>query len=272
MSEKFSASIPLILFTTLLPVGIGLEITAAMVGLTTFASKTTLLPALILSFAFTLVSGFFVFFHLSHKKRGAKAIRGLPHSWLSREVVFCACFGLLLAISILYIHQIGITTLLLATMAVCGGFGLATAVTIGLVYNLPTQIAWRGLVNSTGPLLGVLLIAASATGYLINTREPHQSIFVFIILILTAESFALIKGIKLFQFLGNNPHLLTYAGLKNVVRACYLARTILLITLFVLAFNRLYQAIIYLGAITILVNRIIFYASAAQQTPEATMG
>ena len=272
MAEKFTASIPLILFTTLLPIAIGIEIAATLIGLTAFASKTTLLPALILSFTCTLVSALFVFFHLSHKKRGAKAIRGLPHSLLSREIIFAACFGLLLATSIIYIHQIGITTLLSVTMSVCSGFGLATAVTIGLVYNLPSQIAWRGVVNAAGPFLAVVLMATSAAGYFLNIQDSHQPIFVFIILVLLVESFSLVKGLKLYLFLENNPHLLSYARLKNVVRACYLAKAILLITLLFLALNRLYQTIIYLGGIMILVNRIAFYASAAQQTPEATIG
>lgn len=272
MGETFKQQIPLVLFTTLLPAGIGIQIGAVLTGLLEKTAITGLLNQLVLSLICTAASAVIVFFHLGHKGRGARALKGVFHSPLSREIILAMIFGGLLLIDIAFLHRIGLTTLLFVIMGLTGLIGLATALSIGQVYNLTGQVSWRGAVHVTGPLLGTMLLAAASTLSLVNARGPQHPVAIVVIFLVLVEILALGKKGKSYLDAAKIRHQLVFPQLSRLIIGLYLGKTSVLLILLSLTFTPQVQLTPYLAAGAMLLDRLAFYASAAQQTPQAILG
>ena len=167
MEEKFSRVILLILFTTLLPVAIGVEVGAALACWVAGITADAVAPVLWWALGLFVLSSIFVTFHLGHAERAFASIRGAKHSLLSREIILAGCFGFLLAAAVLCVYKTEQRILFNIVLGLGGVLGLATAGAIGRVYDLPAQISWRGPVPATGPVMGSVLIAVPVL-YILN--------------------------------------------------------------------------------------------------------
>lgn len=155
MDKDFKEIVPLLIFT-------GLAVIAA--GLTTACHFYTFDPELssnllLLSLILLITGGAFSFLHLGKKGRAVRSLIGLPHSWLSREIALLTLYGLALTgtVAAIKTEAFQYTTSLHAMATV---LALVLCLTIGMVYNLSSQLAWRGIVNLLQPVTGALVLAS----------------------------------------------------------------------------------------------------------------
>jgi DMSO reductase anchor subunit len=272
MAESYRQQLPLALFTTLLPIGIGIEIGAGLAGKTGNLEPPTLLRVLILSFACTFLSAILVLFHLGRKGRSAKALKGIDHSPLSREIILAASFGVLLAADIVILHLQGATSLFYILTGLTGFIGAAAALSIGMVCNLAAQSSWQGILNTMGPLTGVCLVALSLIAGIHRDQQPPVALMISLLAILIIETLIFTRRIVVYRCIAkNDPHQLTFPHYRFFILGCSAIKGIIFLATVFLIISQKLEPIVYLAALTYLVDRLAFYASAAKQTPRATM-
>ncbi len=271
MDEKFSGMIPLIIFSSLLPVAVGIETGVVIVCFVNPLSIDIILSGLLWSLGFTLLSGVFVLFHLGHAERGPLIIHGISHSLLSREVILFLCFGILLVANIFYLLSAGQGTLVVTLLTVCAVSGVATVFTIGRVYNLPFQIMWRGNISSFGPFIGSMVIALAVT-FILSGRAGLQTTFLVLLLVLVIVD-ALISILKLKRFivLGSSQFVLVFPKQRVFVMVCSVIKLILNVSAVVLLIVGHYKVTLFLLTYGLFLDRTAFYASSAMKTPKEEM-
>ncbi|KPK73028.1 MAG: hypothetical protein AMJ79_15400 [Phycisphaerae bacterium SM23_30] len=271
MDKKFSALIPLILFTALLPAAIGIEAGAALASFATVGTPEAILAVLVWSLGLTILSGTLVLFHPGHVQRGLSAVRGVKHSFLSHEILLACGFAILLVAGILCAHKMGSGTLLRYVLAIDGILGLATAFSIGRVYNLPAQITWRGMAPSLGPVIGSMLTAVSILYVLKGVIVLPMVLPTTFWLLLALDGLFTVKRFREFILLENREYILAYPRQKAGVNFCYILKFVLttgIVLLFIIGY---YKAVLFLVILQMFLDRIAFYGSAARKTPQANM-
>lgn len=139
---------PLVVFTTLAILGAGLlmaPLIAVLVGPAAAAGAGLLLPGAALLAAGLVVS----LAHLGQPQRAPLALARAGRSRLSTEILLASAALAAGALAAVFPYWSPVTTLLPAVLA------LGFLVTLGLVYNLPGQLAWRGSIAASPVVLGV---------------------------------------------------------------------------------------------------------------------
>ncbi|MCP5105561.1 MAG: dimethyl sulfoxide reductase anchor subunit, partial [bacterium] len=157
MENRFYHLVPLVLFTVLAIVGSGLMIGAGLLFFMGFDVGTYLLWVFILIGTGVMIS----FFHLGRKGRFLRAVVGVGHSWLSREVIVAGIFAVFAGGGYFLVSSGKGAGLLFLVI----GIGVVSAVflvlTIGMVYNLVTRLSWSGFFNWFAPFSAALLLGVS---------------------------------------------------------------------------------------------------------------
>lgn len=258
MDKKFSDLIPLVIFTSFMTVAAGL-----MCGITFIELFE---PEMVFRFSnLHIITGISVagfsasFLHLAKKVRAVKAVTGVKTSWLSREIIFGSAF--MISLFFIYFNQyseLGLSNHLLFPIVTL--FALLTVFSVGMVYNLPAQIAWKGSLNLYSPFLSALLLAV--TYY----QSQIASSYLPVIILLCADFYFFTKRYKLLLSKKNMrifhfPHLIipsvVYLQIRGII-------TILLLPLLLI----LGFVPFYLVGVLVVIDRITFYSSAIQISPD----
>ncbi|MCP4712610.1 MAG: dimethyl sulfoxide reductase anchor subunit [Planctomycetes bacterium] len=271
MQEKFSHSLPLITFTTLLPVAIGLVIGAAHLRRAYEIDILTLQLILNWSISLSVIASIIVSFHLGHPKKGHTSIRGILHSCLSREIIFGGAFAGLLMISIIVSYTTPESDLLIAALICTGFFGLTTSFVIGRVYDLTAQLTWRGIIPSAAPPLASLLVALATV--FIYTLPAERSSYFRNLFCLTLGIDTLFTIIRLWQFihLKKNSYILSYPHCKTPTLASFFGKIALATFLMINVIRGEFPMALSFVLLLILLDRTAFYASAARKTPRSNI-
>jgi DMSO reductase anchor subunit len=238
---------PLAVFTTLAVLGAGL-LTAPLVellaGPPALAASRLLLPGMALMAAGLVVS----LAHLGRPRRSPLALARVGRSRLSNEVGAAAATLAAAAFAIAFPSLSPIAPLLASLAAV------AFLVTLGLVYALPGQLAWRGAATWTPVVLGLgfgtLALAAVRDGG-VWTVAPVAAI------VLVADASLFIAR---------------WSGVERIAgRLAFTAMRLLLVDILpaVLAIAGLPKAAAGALGLGVLADRLSFYLLAAQHTTEA---
>jgi DMSO reductase anchor subunit len=271
MDEKFSGMIPLIIFTSLLPAAIGIETGITITCFFKSLSIDIILTGLLWSLVFTLLSGVVVLFHLGHAERGPYIIRGVIHSVLSREIILSLCFSILLVTSALYVYRVGPGTYLPILLALCAVFGIATAFTIGRVYNLPSQITWRGNISSFESIIAAIIISLAVTFVLTDKSRLQIAFLTILLMLIIVEALFVILKLKRFIVLEDSQCVLVFPEQRVLAIVCYVIKLILVVSAFILLIIGHHKEALFFITYGILLDRIAFYASTAIKTPKESM-
>lgn len=236
--SAFASHLPLVLFTWAMLAAAGLALGAALGA-----------PAGLMPWAFGLVAAGAAasFLHLGRKARAAGSLRGLRHSWISREALLSALFAAGLAAGCADGRLLWPAALL----------GLALACAIVRIYALDAQPFWRAWPNAAAPLVAVAALGAAA-----GRQLPALLVLGVLDLGLLGLRFRLLRrpwpGLAV-----------AFPALRGAAAAAFGPR--LLATLAALgcaAAGEAGAALLGLAA-ALLLDRFIFYAAARQHAPSA---
>jgi DMSO reductase anchor subunit len=266
-SGKAFHELPLVLFTALAVVAAGIgasriALTLAGVGewLPTREEAAAVGGLLALGIAFSTL-------HLGRPFRAGWAVRGVGRSALSNEVLVAGT-TVIAAGALVFLppaHPVGAFWGTLVPV-----FSLAVLVTLGLVYRLPGQLAWRGL-TVLGPLvLGLVfgLAMQTAWGAWGGVRSPSDVLVVALLLDLLL---AVARGVGLEE--ARRFGAPTHPGIFRR-RAAILGGRVILVDLLLplgLFMGWNLPAVIVLLAGVVL-DRFAFYGLTVQRTTEAEVG
>lgn len=205
--------------------------------------------------------------HLGRISRFLKAVTGLRHSWLSREVIVGAGFVALSFLSALAVENkvtVYWTSTLLSAAAV---MGFLTCLSIGFVYRLPGQLSWSGWPQLLAPPVPALVIAAAVAA---AWFDPFSTVTVMLFwAALIVDSVLFIIRYAIFVSIGRNRHVLVFPKSVPYVHWLFWGR--------IAAGNLLAAASMMLQPVlapvwvmaAVPLDRAVFYMSAAQSTPAA---
>ncbi len=269
MEEKLSHMTPLILFTALLTIAVGLALgeTAHVFKYGVSGGGTTLLPW---SLSLSILGALLAFLHLGHPSRFWRTVQGVTHSWLSREALLSTGFSLCVGAAALTAKDIELLPLLNILLCVTAIFGAAAIWSIAVLYQLPAQIGWSGWTRRLTPCIGAVLVGGAANLVLggMGTATWELPIFAAALMVDLA-----LCVLRLHHFLGMRRfrHALVYPGTRSLLAAFHAFRLVLTPAVAVLAYNELYTISLCLVAGAVCLDRFDFYAGAAQLTPKANM-
>lgn len=234
----FASHLPLVLFTWALLTAAGLALGAALGG-----------PPGLTAWALGLAGfgGAASFLHLGRKARAARSIRGLRHSWISREALLAALFAAALAASWADGRFNGPAALL--------GLGLACAVV--RIYALEAQPFWRAWPNAVAPLVAVAALGAATGRHL-----PA-------LLLAGALDLALLGLRFRLQRLSWPGLAVAFPALRGPAGVAFAPRLLATAAALGLALAGWNAAAAACLAAALLLDRFIFYAAARQHAPSA---
>ncbi len=264
MKEKFSHFVPLLIFTAFMILAAG---TVMAVGAAHAFHAPREHPAVYLAAALALIAAGLAasFFHLGRKDRAHRAVLGLAHSWLSREVVSAAVFGQTTALAFLTCVTGGGGMLfdLFLYGAVVSSVLLLAA--LGMVYRLPRQRTWKGPATLASPLLSAGFLAA---GLLVPGTEVFPLVIGFSALGTVDFVLFLLRVTLLIRASKYRPGLL-FPNLATVLRPAFVLRLVASIGAWTAALLFESAAAPALIALSILLDRFLFYAGAVKETPRS---
>lgn len=274
MNETFKPYLPLVVFTTLMPLAVAAGVGAATLGLasggTTYDVETFSLAALGIGLAAVTAS----LLHLGRGRRAPLALVGLGRSWLSREVLLASGFVGLTAVTVGLARAgpTGDASRLSAALAALAGIG--TVFAIGRVYHLPGHVGWRGGPRVFGPIASTLLLAAML--YRIVADGGVAEMMTAVVLILAAVDLLLAtrRLLDLSALIREQPASLTFptlaeAGVRMLAARCVLTGLALLVVL--LAPPPWRSASLPLQIVALILDRLAFYAGTARRTPRVAL-
>jgi DMSO reductase anchor subunit len=257
METRFAHVVPLLIFTSLAIIGTGLVTANHFYDHSEPLDLYLFYGALIC----TMVGGAASFLHLGKKGRSPRAILGVAHSWLSREVLFLAFFGMAVIATIVYarLDMSDYQTSFTAISTVCG---LVLCFTIGMVYNLPAQVAWRGLLNLSQPVIGALVLAS------VLYPPEGQMAWRYATILGVDIVFAVLRFRRHHQLSGLQDAVIFKQEYKWLDRL-WIVRQSLWAFIVAAVFAGLPLVAGFLAAVMIVIDRFILYASAVQLKPES---
>ncbi len=240
----FTEHLPLVGFTWALLLAAGLALGSAL--------PRPLLPSPFLqglALGLGVVGGSLSFLHLGQKARAAFALRGITHSWLSREAMMAGGFAgsLMLSLSALAPGQLA------------GAAGVLLAVAIAALYRLEARPGWSTPAALAAPVLSVLLLGSTLAGW-------KAAILIFGLSDLAAAQLRQADAARTpAGLVAEFPHLRLQAEwarrVRGILALCALALAL---------FGRCHAASA-LQALTLLLDRLDFYADARMQAPHAAI-
>ena len=202
--------------------------------------------------------------HLGRAGRAFRSILGLRTSWLSREVIlgggFFACtIAAWWAVNV-QAEIIDIMLLVLASLT-----GVALLLTIGLLYNFETQLAWRGVANIASPLVAAVLLAIFFLVFEAGAFQLNIVFFGF----WTVDLLLFIFRCGTYLRLRKKPEAFVFGGLQAFVLSVYTLRFAASVVLMGFIYFAYYAVVPFVISAAIFMDRIIFYAASAGRTPSA---
>lgn len=264
---QFRHYVPLLVFTALLIIAAGITSGIAAVTLLLPEHREIELPLLSIAMLSVTVGGLFSFLHLGRKSRAGRAALGLSHSWLSREAVLAGLFAAFTA-GALFARQFGLSDSIFSVLlAAASATGFLTTVAIGRVYDLTTQVGWRGWAQALTPPTTVLLLG-SVLLYAVANSAGFKLVFYAIWLV-----DVVFLGWRSGEY-SRNVHMgaaFSFPALSRFVRLTYGFRKLLAIVVVVFfnSFGGLVTAAFV--AVAICLDRFCLYAASAQGTPASEM-
>jgi DMSO reductase anchor subunit len=251
MKTTFLPMLPLVIFTAL-------EIAA--VGLAIPVIEEYLLYAAVASGVGIAIS----LLHLGQKRRFLRAIAGIGHSWLSREVLAAAIFTG--SAGAAYISARAgwpeFFTDLAAAAAVLSAVVLA--LTIGMVYNLPFRLTWAGISNCAAPLLTALVLGS----YILHLKSADRRFFWLFLILWCVDVMFSAWRLRTLHGLKKNKHRFVFMHLAGLTGAGHAARLVLSVIAMVSAWVLPGLAVVVIIAV-IAVDRFIFYTGMVGISPES---
>ncbi|MCP4679670.1 MAG: dimethyl sulfoxide reductase anchor subunit [Deltaproteobacteria bacterium] len=266
MEEKLSRMTPLILFTSLLIIAVGLALgeTTHVFVVGSSGGESTLLPW---SLSLAILGALIAFTHLGHPGRSWRTIQGVIHSWLSREALLSTGFSVCIGAAAWTVTDIELVSWFNILLWAAAGFGAAAIWSIAVLYQLPAQIGWNGWTQRLTPFAGAVLIGATGTLVLGNAtwEVPVFSAILMIDLTLTVLRLRHFLSMRHFRYA------LVYPGNRSVLVLSHTLRLILTPAVALLVYNEIYTVSLCMVAGAVCLDRFSFYAGAAQLTPKATI-
>jgi len=260
--------VPLAVFTALSTIAAGGILGVGIVLSTNIVDFSGLIPYLAVISAVAFCGTLISLLHLGRKERFLRAILGISHSWLSREVwiagIFTAATVLSFLFSLISDPQLRIIISLIVNTA--AAFGVTLTWTIGMVYQLSTRITWKGMVNASSPFLTALLLGLSCTSLILNASGGPG--LVFIVLWIVDFGFAVVRS-EVFRRLAINHHRMVFARLISLTRWGYSIRIGLSFGIIVFSFISLKWAVVAIIIASIILDRCCFYSAVTDFSPRS---
>lgn len=271
MENKFSGMIPLAIFTSFLPMAIGIVLGITISYLVEPIAVEEIIIGLMWTFIFTFSGGIVVLFHLGHAQKGMYIFRGLSHSALSLEVVLTGFFSAFIVACILLSYKIGPGVTLLIFLSLVSTIGIVTSFTIGKVYNLQPQISWRGPVASLGPAISSVNIALMVAFVVIN--DPGVKTIFYILFVIAIFDDVLFTVIRLQKFvvLLKSRFGLVFQKQKVLTIVCYIVKIVLMVCAGVLLKIGYRKEALFFVGYGVFIDRMGFYGSAVMETPRESI-
>lgn len=266
MGNRFLHLIPLVLFTVMSIVAAGL-----MTGLSWMLLTGTYWPGynyyLLLLVILVGIGMVISLFHLGRKERFMRAIVGVRHSWLSREVIFASVFAI--STGAIFIFMNTGQAAILIDLAVAAAVISALIMTwiIGMVYDLSGRFTWAGFPYSMAPFMSTLLLGS----YWIILFDKHPKIWLellFLIIWLFDFLMALLRTMT-FRRLMDNKYRFEFPHLIMFTRVGYIARLILTFCLIAANLLLFKRTVLFMIIANIILDRLCFYAGAVGVSPRS---
>ena len=205
-------------------------------------------------------------FHLGRKEKFLRAIVGVRHSWLSREVIVASAFAISAGAVFIFVNtgQAAILIDLAAAAAVISA--LIMTWTIGMVYNLSGRFTWEGFPYLMAPFMSALLL--SYWIILFNTMPKIWLKLLFLIIWLFDFLMALLRT-KTFRRLLDNKYRFEFPHLILFTRVGYMARLILTFCLIAGVLLSLKRIVLFIIIANIILDRLCFYAGTVGVSPRS---
>lgn len=258
--------LPLVLFTASATAAAGLALGSAvlwLLGATGKGLNSFLLTAFILVSVGTSIS----FFHLGRKERFLRAVTGITHSWLSREVLvaglLAASTGAAYFLSYYNIYP-RLFPIIITASAISG---LLLVWTIGMVYNLNARPHWKDLSNAAAPL-----VTAQLTGIcLYPLFIPGFGVRYLFMLIWCIDFILSLKRATGFKEYMNMPHRHVFPHLISFTLWGHIVRLILSLPIPALLFLSFNQTILFFIFGILLLDRFILYSGMLEMSPRTNI-
>lgn len=266
MENRFLQLVPLVLFTGMATVAAGLMMgmsSLLLVGIYWSGVERYLLLTAALSGVGIIIS----LFHLGRKERLLRAILGIRHSWLSREVIFAGLFTIFtVGVFILVNTGQGANLIDLAAAAAVIA-AVIMAWTIGMVYNLSGRFTWAGLPYSVAPLVTALLLGTYGIIFF-NTKPNSRLELLFFMLWLLDFIMALSRAVT-FRKLMKNKYRFEFPHLIFFTQAGHMTRLILSSCLIIAILFLFRRTVLFIIIGNIILDRLCFYAGTVGVSPRS---
>lgn len=291
MRSHFPSYLPLIVFTGVFPVAVGLILPAAVVvcvpGLELEASwhhgpahaTLVFVPAAGWIAALALaVAGL----HLGRKLRAPLAVLGVGRSWLSAEVLLAGLFVLLAVFSgrvVMWYHIVDMTDRVALVLQAL--VGLAAVIALVRVYALPGQVGWRGLDRSAAPLVATALTAVVVWWATADAECATAASTLLVVVLVLDTALAAVRSARLIRARRGGDPAIQHARAARLAGWLVPARfgAVVLLVLALRAFDpdhplgsgspMPWVVVILLGVS--LLDRFVFYAGATRSSPRAAI-
>ncbi|HLP58433.1 MAG TPA: DmsC/YnfH family molybdoenzyme membrane anchor subunit [Candidatus Deferrimicrobium sp.] len=265
MENRFLQLVPLVLFTAMAIIAAGLMIGVGWMLLANIY-LTGMDRYLLLITALTGMGIIISLFHLGRKERLLRAILGIRHSWLSKEVLFAGFFTVTTGGVFILMNTGQGSNLIDLTIAAALISAMIMTWTIGMVYNLSGRFTWEGLPYAAAPLVTAFLLGSYWIIFFTKPNAWFESIF--FIWWLLDYMMALSRAVT-FRKLMMSKHRFEFPHLIFLTRVGHMARLILSFFL-MMAILFLSRGIVLFFIIgSIILDRLCFYTGTVGISPKA---
>ncbi len=264
MDKHFNHLVPLLLFTGLATIAAGLMVGSAAMMLN-FHAVSAVSPLILSAFISISIGTLISLFHLGRKERFMRAILGIQHSWLSREVVMASMLAVSAggAYGLLVLDMM--RELFIYAVAIGAVAGLMLAATIGMVYNLMGRTTWNGIINRWAPVISALLLGTGSI-YIFSWQPRFKEVF----LILWAADLLFAVGRAVIFFKGKRGEtLFVFPQLLNLTGYAHGIRLVFSLIMLVASLTQYYPAITGMVVGTILLDRYALYTGTVEVSPRS---
>jgi DMSO reductase anchor subunit len=260
--QSFMHMIPLILFTSLVAAATGMV--TGIAGLLFAGAPLNMIKGT-LQLVFWFVSGgtLLSLLHLGRKKWFIRAVFGISHSWLSREVFLA---GLLAASSggAYYLIRQQILVQFVPILIIVAAFvALFLTATIGMVYNLEGRSTWNGTLNVIAPLVTAMVLGIGIYAIVIWDTLSLWLFYSFLVVDFSLGTYRLL--IIRFHSQVHQHQRFTFPNLMVLARMLSMWRILLSFSLIVAFY--MYPRWLVIVFFLILMDRFIFYAAIVDISP-----
>ncbi len=175
---------PLIVFTILAQTAVGAFLVLEAVGILAVQQNyaeemidALINPALLFLIPLLAVGGLIAAFHLGRPLRILRVISNLQHSWLSREMLLGALFGLMVSVyTVMRLFEIG-SVAVHSAIALCAAIsGIGLVYSMSRLYRLRTIPAWDTAATPATFFTTAFLLGTLAVGLVISGAYTRRTL------------------------------------------------------------------------------------------------